>query len=576
MASLAGCWELRSQTDRLDASASTDMSETSVTHDVAMDLTRDAGQDTLPEVVSDSVLPADVPSDTSGDISIDLPMDIPVDSLRDVTAERLLEASVDVTTDVSVDVPAVRPQGQPVLPPSGGYVYSQRPRFEVALPPGSDGATVEICTDRLCTTILATVSLTTRVGNRISGTTPAVVLPGRYWWRAFVTTGGVRGDATATWRFVVLRNLNPNAVGVGPGPLDVANDGLSDFVANCGSGWRLYSAGSMSPTVSLLGELTATGDFNGDGFGDVANIASTSRTSALILRVYLGSETGLSNMPWMLSFAGDSEVKSLASAGDFNRDGYTDLVLDRVPGAGLRAVTVVFGGFAAITMGPDLSDLANTTMTQEFGASGIGDFNGDGYEDLAVGVPSTRGPGGRIFTNGSFAAASMIRAYGPEGTPRPGGDANGDGMFDILVARSDRVTLVHSGVPVSEPVRLIAFGYTAFADFNTDGLSDTIVAGDYRSAIVSIHHIRASNGTTFEPSYPAFFADRNSPPSAGFATGAVVGYYNNDEIPDLLLRVEIPGTTPFSRIMFYRGNSTSLDYGPNTALAHSCGPVVAW
>jgi len=178
----------------------------------------------------------------------------------------------------------------------------------------------------------------------------------------------------------------------------------------------------------LFGAALATGDFNNDGYDDLAigvpqeDLDSPFRLNAGAVNVIYGSSAGLSaiglldgtgdpDQLWtqdstgVLDSAegGDAFGESLI-AGDFNNDGYDDLAIG-VPQEGFAsdssqagAVHVIYGsnsGLSASTGVPDQlwhQDSPGVFNAVELGdrfgaALGAGDFNNDGYDDLAIGVP---------------------------------------------------------------------------------------------------------------------------------------------------------------------------------------------
>ncbi len=242
-----------------------------------------------------------------------------------------------------------------------------------------------------------------------------------------------------------------------------------------------------------FGSSLAAGDFNGDGFSDLAVAASGESVgdvrSAGAVSVIHGSAdrlTAAASHFWHQNKAGISDIAesgdcfgcSLA-AGDFNGDHYDDLAIG-VPGEDLLiiergtdagAVHVLHGSPMGLNGGfmrdqfwhqnvPDVQDRIESH--DSFGAAlTAGDFNGDGFDDLAIGIRGEDVDALDVGTVGGAGAVSVIHGSalglssttipdqlwhqartGIEDSPEQGdffgwsvaaGDFNGDGLDDLVV-----------------------------------------------------------------------------------------------------------------------------------------------
>ncbi|MCC6831703.1 MAG: FG-GAP repeat protein [Thermoleophilia bacterium] len=163
---------------------------------------------------------------------------------------------------------------------------------------------------------------------------------------------------------------------------------------------------------------------------------------------------------------GDNTAVSVASAGDVNGDGKTDIVLGAYQADGGGRVNagsayIVFGGSARTPL--DLASLGDRGIRIDGAAAndllgsavaGVGDVNGDGFADVVVGAPladnnGRTGSGSAYVVLGSASPASIDLAAPPAGRVwridgaaaddnlgsrlAAGGDVNGDTRPDILL-----------------------------------------------------------------------------------------------------------------------------------------------
>jgi hypothetical protein len=294
----------------------------------------------------------------------------------------------------------------------------------------------------------------------------------------YLHLGSASGLSTGpAWSFP--SNQDFAALGGVAGVGDVNGDGFSDVVVSAalfdngqtdegrtflflGSASGLtaasaWSAESNQANASLGIAVASAGDVNGDGFSDVAVGAPAFDNGEVdegSVFVFLGSTSGLSPTPFWTAEsnqAGASLGIAVASAGDVNGDGFSDLVVGAARfdnGEADEGRAFVYLG-SATGLDVFVPWTAETNQASSlFGTSvaTAGDVNGDGFSDIVVGAAQfdngEADEGGAYLYLGSSTGLSLVPAWTAEGNQSgaslgasvaSAGDVNGDGYSDVVL-----------------------------------------------------------------------------------------------------------------------------------------------
>jgi len=194
---------------------------------------------------------------------------------------------------------------------------------------------------------------------------------------------------------------------------DLDNDGFDDIVVgaigpNSVTGAVYVYRGGASilttPSFTLGGEATfdnfgaavACFDANGDGIDDLligAPRNDAGGSSAGRVYVYFGGASFDTTPDLILTGAGSGYQfgAPISSAGDFNGDGYTDILASALALNNSQGRVFLYYGGPALDNTSDAVFHAPVFQTthQNFGYSlaAVGDLNGDGFDDIMVGSP---------------------------------------------------------------------------------------------------------------------------------------------------------------------------------------------
>ncbi len=377
---------------------------------------------------------------------------------------------------------------------------------------------------------------------------------------------------------VIIGAVYADANGFRSGESYVVFGKASGFDANVDlaglNGVNGFKLGGVAARDFAGWSVASAGDVNGDGYGDLivgAYAASPNGLRSGASYVVFGAASGMPADLDLVSLNGTNGFKlsgaaardfagwSVASAGDFNGDGFDDLIVGAwgadSNGVNAGASYVVFGKATGFAANLDLATLNGTNGFKLKGAgaedyagksvASAGDVNGDGFDDLLIGAWGS-GPGGAgyvVFGKaagfaaeinlGSLNGSNGFRLAGATPGDQTGttiasaGDVNGDGFADVIVgsvfaglgagasyvvfgkASGFAANLNLAGLNGTNGFRLDGPDFLAYSgslvasagDFNGDGFDDLIVGasgpGGYADATYVVFGKASGFAATF-------------------------------------------------------------------------------
>ncbi|MBL7732135.1 MAG: FG-GAP repeat protein [Chitinophagaceae bacterium] len=389
-----------------------------------------------------------------------------------------------------------------------------------------------------------------------------------------------------------------SAAGLSAEPFEIENNGLQ---YQSYYGISLSSAGDINGdgySDILIGAYSYTDDFTDEGLVFVKYGSSSG---------FIQGVESLSEANQGFAYFGFS----VAAAGDVNADGYADVIAGAFQydneSTNEGAAFLYYGSPAGIkTIPPAILEPANQ-QDANFGLSvaSAGDVNGDGYSDVIIGAPNYNGSNtdeGRVYIyHGSATGISSSPAisFSDAGQGAAGfgysvasaGDVNGDGFSDVIIGASGfddgantnegRVFIHHGSVTGINAVAAgvlddanqadAAFGYSVASagDVNGDGYSDVIIGApfyndDFNDEGVAYLHYGSSAGLSLPANRTL-----NNANQAGSLFGysvASAGDVNGDGYSDVLVGAPLydePALANTGRAYAYYGSVTGIPAAPD-------------
>jgi hypothetical protein len=345
----------------------------------------------------------------------------------------------------------------------------------------------------------------------------------------------IAGIAAPAWAQFETRATHPLPSGAwsvatgdfnGDGKLDlvVLDDG--GFSVSLGNGDGTFQKAAFYSTQ--LAYSLAVADFNNDGKLDI--VVANENLNPSTVSVYLGNGDGTFRSP---IDSDTTNYNEFVAVGDFNGDGKMDIVVVENP-----YISVLLGNGDGTFQAP--SDNDSFVGAQNVA---VGDFNNDHKLDVVVvGFFGGSQNIGVLLGNGDGTLQNSLTyplTYVPQIVAT--GDFNGDGNLDAAIAdKFSGVTVLLGdgkggfGPQTTYDTTGLAGGSIIVGDLNLDSKIDLALPGGSANEGVGGVNVFWGNGDGTFRQAPDFF-------NTGVSGLGVLGDFNNDHLPDIVLANELSG-----------------------------------
>lgn len=358
--------------------------------------------------------------------------------------------------------------------------------------------------------------------------------------------GGAGGAInSSTFGASVDYNLSSFAANPGLAVADYDQDGKPDIIIDDNGTAKIYAntlssagativAGSFTKSASTLSSAARlrASDVDGDGITDIVTAGN------------LFQGQGISPNPIAfgpLAYSSVNNANQLLVNHDFNLDGKPDVAV-----ATTSSQIQIFENFsntgAPFVYSGALATLSNTPLTYSNPGPIVGltagDFDGDGFEDIAYGVTSTTSTLSILLNSGQKQVMTSSQFTGPTtftalATPQyiTTADFDGDGKLDIALGYGSAGTFI-SVFRNTSTIGNLSFTKQDFASpAFCNGLEVGDVDGDGKPEIVSINNPSGSNGS--------FSVYRNTGSSGIISFSAAVTFSLGTTVPKILSLADV-------------------------------------
>ncbi|MCB0742393.1 MAG: FG-GAP repeat protein [Ignavibacteriae bacterium] len=358
---------------------------------------------------------------------------------------------------------------------------------------------------------------------------------------------------------------------------DVNGDGFSDVMISApyfddkGKVFVFHGSAtgpSINPDWEMLGSqqdglfgysISTAGDIDANGYSDIIvgipNYGSSLVNEGRVI-VYYGFSGGLSYDEGEIVSGGIQNIQlgySVSTAGDFNGDGYSDVAFS-APFYTLGQTEegklfVYYGSQNGLELSTFWSTEGNVdNMQLGTNLSTAGDFNGDGYSDIIVGNPNYEVYVGVNPLNSAgmfaiyFGSGSGITSYifkkGNEASGHLGksvftaGDVNGDGYSDVIIGRNSTIDAVYRGVAEVyhgydfDSDNITSFELAQAPDWSAD-LSSSIIVDGFGDAVSTAGDVNGDGFADVVIGAKSFYVDGNFVGGAFLYHGSLSGLESN-------------------------------------------------